>query len=130
MYRATTADTCMLRSLLGMYKIGRGARGRCRKEQIHVVGNGREVRKEKITSHRLLLEGGQPRPTSMQSDGASEGNNRDDCTCANSRLYCSIKVGSTETSAGASAGAATKSRVGLLKGRINSLNATGIKIGN
>jgi len=127
MYRAMTADTCMLRSLLGMYKIGRGARRRCRKEQgwIHVIGNGRDVRKEETTSHRLLLEGGQPRPTSMQSDDAFEGNNRDGCTCANSRLYCSIKVGSTETSAGASAGAATKSRAGLLKGRVNSSNATG-----
>lgn len=38
-------------------------------------------------------------------------------TCANSLLYCSMRAASTATSAGAKAGAATKSKAGLLISR-------------
>jgi hypothetical protein len=86
------------------------------------LGMGEMYVKGEITSRRLLLGGGQPRPASMQSDGRFTRNSREYCTCANSRLYCSINAGSTETSAGASAGAATNSRAGLLKRCINDSN--------
>ena len=89
------------------------------------LGTGDMYVKGKITSRRLLLGGGQPRPASTQSDDRFTRNNREYCTCASSRLYCSINWGSTETSAGASAGAATNSRAGLLKRCINDSNAKG-----
>ena len=87
------------------------------------LGTGELYVKGEITSRRLLLGGGQPRPASMQSDDRFRRDNRGHCTCASSRLYCSINAGSTETSAGASAGAATNSRAGLLKRCVNDPNA-------
>ena len=100
----------------------REKRGEYRIEQdwIRVIGDESDA--SKTTGRRLLPEGELPRPgkSSCQDDTFKRRGN--DRTCANSRLYCSIKAGSTETSAGASAGAATNSRAGLLKRFVNKWN--------
>lgn len=78
-----------------------------------MVDESEGIRKQ-FTSRLLLPEEGRPRPKCGRLADVQY-TITISRTCANSLWYCSISAGSTSTSAGLRAGAATNSREGLLQ---------------